>query len=470
VIADSVQLARSILNAVIRNAEDACRYLITVGSNSAEVSQNLDIAIRGERAANELQRQQRIAELQRELQAKLDLAEQIERGAADTSAAGGNDPLSRGIAQIGATVQQNKAQSLRQEASSIQAELQQLTGQDYQVEIAASQERSANYKPQGNLINQTMNAQIGQIAAAAQQTANQRAEAQRTAPVQIINPVTLAPVSSSSTAPPASNLGASASYSGPYSDWVHKLLSRVGSWSCPSSMSATDGRPPQVQTDSISFRDQYVKAAVLDAWAAECYTRQEHDNEAQTKAQDMMQNLKAAEALCSGNPPCQSGPTAGIYHCGELQPGARIVPQCDGSATAYAYYVAGASSVDQQLNVTIFTTSLQIPYEPDEAANSPLDMDRRVDTVLSNSARALASGLGPVHSGFGTVVIGPKQKADLQIESAMNDLYNKYIGYHDPYNTYLIFLVDATSGAVIRRLQVNKAPKPSAPTGAGAAR
>jgi TPR repeat protein len=136
------------------------------------------------------------------------------------------------------------------------------------------------------------------------------------------------PSSSSSTGDSISSVqgsssGGSGTYTGPNAVWVHRLLSRVGSWSCPSSPIAQDGTPPQVQTNGTSMRDQYVKAALLEAWTAECYARQERDNEAQAQAQAMMQSLQAARGLCSnaaviGGSPSLAPDTMGIFGCGEL--------------------------------------------------------------------------------------------------------------------------------------------------------
>jgi hypothetical protein len=91
-------------------------------------------------------------------------------------------------------------------------------------------------------------------------------------------------------------------YSGPYADSVRRLLSNVGPWSCPESVRSQTGTvPPDVKADACT-RDGYVKAAVLNAWAAECYARTERDVQAREKAGAMMAELQKARALCSNAP------------------------------------------------------------------------------------------------------------------------------------------------------------------------
>ena len=89
-------------------------------------------------------------------------------------------------------------------------------------------------------------------------------------------------------------------YSGRHSDWVRKLLTRVGGWRCPSNASDS-GAPPTVKAEEC-MRDKYVAAAVLYAWAAECYTRQEEDSKAADAADHMYEELKKAKGLCSDAP------------------------------------------------------------------------------------------------------------------------------------------------------------------------
>lgn len=107
---------------------------------------------------------------------------------------------------------------------------------------------------------------------------------------------------------------AGGTYSGPYADWVHRLLGRVGSWSCPTA-------PPSIRAQAC-VRDGQVAAAVNYAWAAECYAEAGRDRDAQKSANSMMDMLKAAQSLCS-NVPTTAGAsgcdTLSIFPCGSLQ-------------------------------------------------------------------------------------------------------------------------------------------------------
>ena len=107
-------------------------------------------------------------------------------------------------------------------------------------------------------------------------------------------------------------------YNGRHSDWVRKLLTRVGSWRCPSNASDS-GAPPSVKAEECT-RDTYVAAAVLYAWAAECYARQEEDSKAGDAADQMYENLKNAKSLCSDAPsigPARDCDTLQIFGCDE---------------------------------------------------------------------------------------------------------------------------------------------------------
>jgi hypothetical protein len=108
-------------------------------------------------------------------------------------------------------------------------------------------------------------------------------------------------------------------YNGKHGDWVRKLLTRVGGWKCPANASDS-GAPPSVKADEC-MRDKYVAAAVLYAWAAECYARNEEDSKAQDAAEHMIEQLKSAQGLCSDAPsigPARDCDTERIYACGEL--------------------------------------------------------------------------------------------------------------------------------------------------------
>jgi hypothetical protein len=107
-------------------------------------------------------------------------------------------------------------------------------------------------------------------------------------------------------------------YSGPHREWVDRLLTRVSDWNCPSSPSASDARPPRIKADAC-VRDAYVAAAVLQAWAAECYSRFDQDTRASQAASAMATELDRADSMCSDAPSVGSGTcdTSRIYRCGE---------------------------------------------------------------------------------------------------------------------------------------------------------
>jgi len=108
-------------------------------------------------------------------------------------------------------------------------------------------------------------------------------------------------------------------YHGRYSEWVRKLLTRVGGWKCPANASDS-GAPPKVKAEEC-MRDKYVAAAVLYAWAAECYARNEEDSKAEEAAEEMYKNLKSADGMCSNAPsigPPTECDTIRIFGCNEL--------------------------------------------------------------------------------------------------------------------------------------------------------
>lgn len=106
-------------------------------------------------------------------------------------------------------------------------------------------------------------------------------------------------------------------YNGRHSDWVRKLLTKVGVWKCPANASDS-GTPPSVKVEAC-MRDKYVAAAVLYAWAAECYARQNEDGKAGEAADQMYENLKNAKGLCSDAPSVGGGEcdTIKIFGCDE---------------------------------------------------------------------------------------------------------------------------------------------------------
>jgi hypothetical protein len=116
-----------------------------------------------------------------------------------------------------------------------------------------------------------------------------------------------------------SSLAQSFTYRGKHSEWVSKLLTRAGGWKCPANASDR-GAPPTVKAEEC-MRDKYVAAAVLYAWAAECYARNEEDAKAADAAERMYEQLKSTQGLCSDAPsigPSRECDTERIYDCGEL--------------------------------------------------------------------------------------------------------------------------------------------------------
>ena len=108
-------------------------------------------------------------------------------------------------------------------------------------------------------------------------------------------------------------------YKGRHADWVGKLLDRAGTWQCPASPDDR-GTPPKVKAEQCQ-RDAYVAAAVLYAWAAECYANQSENDKAEAAADQMYENLKQAQGLCSNAPTfggASSCDTESVYRCGEL--------------------------------------------------------------------------------------------------------------------------------------------------------
>jgi hypothetical protein len=125
-----------------------------------------------------------------------------------------------------------------------------------------------------------------------------------TATVLALNTLSKPAVTKAATVDPVtvseSTLTETFTYKGKHNDWVRKLLTRVGSWRCPANASDS-GAPPTVKAEEC-MRDKYVAAAVLYAWAAECYARQEEDSKATEAAEGMYQQLKEAKGLCSDAP------------------------------------------------------------------------------------------------------------------------------------------------------------------------
>jgi hypothetical protein len=242
-------------------------------------------AVREQAEQEESQRQSKFQQLQAEIESKQKLARMYDENAADLQRQQAAEANQRGgaaaavIAQIGIDTFHRDAQQARQEAGGLQLQLNALGAESRQ-----SNPQNISLSPSST---------------------NSSADSNASAVTQ--------PTSS----------GGSGTYMGPNADRVHQLLGRVGAWSCPSNPIASDGAPPQVQANGTSMRDQYVKNAVLEAWAAECYARQQRDNTAQEHASAMMKSIQDAQSLCSNASVIAGGPapaTMSIVGCNESQP------------------------------------------------------------------------------------------------------------------------------------------------------
>jgi len=108
----------------------------------------------------------------------------------------------------------------------------------------------------------------------------------------------------------------SASDHSPMATVSKKLLERVGPWECPDA-------PPKIDATSC-IRDTYVAAAVMNAWARECYIRNGQTAEANQVSADITKHLGYAKELCSSAPviaPAKACNTETIASCSELNSG-----------------------------------------------------------------------------------------------------------------------------------------------------
>ena len=97
--------------------------------------------------------------------------------------------------------------------------------------------------------------------------------------------------------------GGTGRYSGTHYLTVRRVLGYV-TWS-----SAENGNPSGANWEKIKnggcIRDQYVAAAILNAWAAEAYTAKGQTNDAALAAARMCDELRKTDALCSNAPVCR---------------------------------------------------------------------------------------------------------------------------------------------------------------------
>jgi hypothetical protein len=115
----------------------------------------------------------------------------------------------------------------------------------------------------------------------------------------------------SSAADTAGSTSSGSSYSGPNSEWVHRLLASAGSYSCS---------PPKAPATPTTFRcagrDGSVYSAQTLAWASECSQQTGHPEDATKDANIMLDKLKTAGDLCTGMPTSCSTDT--IVSCSQL--------------------------------------------------------------------------------------------------------------------------------------------------------
>jgi len=116
----------------------------------------------------------------------------------------------------------------------------------------------------------------------------------------------------SSSASPAGPSGGGL-YSGPNAEWVHKLLSTAGSYSC-----APVKAPSHPNTFACSGRDGYVYSAQQLAWAAECSAQTGHTQDANADANALLDTLKNAGDLCQAQSMATSCTTDRIISCNQL--------------------------------------------------------------------------------------------------------------------------------------------------------
>lgn len=107
-------------------------------------------------------------------------------------------------------------------------------------------------------------------------------------------------------------------YKGQYAAVVQKLLNGAPAWRTPQVDNAAGIAAAQFPTFSnlatYGQRDQYIAAAILEAFEVETYARLGTPSKADLAAPAMMANLKSANGLCSNSPGTVQGtPPATLY-------------------------------------------------------------------------------------------------------------------------------------------------------------
>src|SRR5258708_7808997 len=215
----------------------------------------------GTQAAQQEARQDKIAELQQEINNLESEADNDDSHAADLEASAPSGPLG-GIDRIGAIHMRTQARSARNRANSLRSNLAQMDA-----EAAAA--TIAEHEP----------APESEAATAGGSSS------------PVSGP------SSNSSPRPAETYNPNRHYSGPGAGLVDTLLARSPGWSCPSSTAASFTYTPPVE--QVCMRDSYIIAAVAEAYGAECEARLGRDKEAAADAKAMMENVSNAKKMCS---------------------------------------------------------------------------------------------------------------------------------------------------------------------------
>jgi hypothetical protein len=132
------------------------------------------------------------------------------------------------------------------------------------------------------------------------------------------SPSTSAATSSSGGGSTTSSCGGR--YAGPGSSTVYSLLGWVSySLACTGSGTPPNGSNWNQIMNGSCIRDQYVAAAITNAWGAAAYAYQGKTSQAQQTAAAMCNELRNADQLCSNAPTfagARSCITEQIYACG----------------------------------------------------------------------------------------------------------------------------------------------------------
>jgi hypothetical protein len=210
-------------------------------------------------AAQQEARQDKIAELQQEINNLESEADNDDSHAADLEASAPSGPLG-GIERIGAIHMRSQARSARNRANSLRSNLAQL---DAEAAAATIPEHEPETESEAATAGGSSSPGSG----------------------------------SSSSSKSAETYNPNRHYSGPDAGLVENLLARSPGWSCPSSTAASFTYKPLIE--QVCMRDYYIIAAVAEAYGAECEARLGRDKEAVADAKVMKENVTNAKKMCS---------------------------------------------------------------------------------------------------------------------------------------------------------------------------